>query len=82
MIYNHERNTINTMDAQLYVNFMMIFSPKGVEYIDSNDNFWGFLIYLLGVVDNILAIIKFANVLGSLVRPKDAGLLCLTNRLL
>lgn len=72
VIYNYHRNTINTMDAQPYVNFKLNFSPIGVQYIEGNENFWEFMTYLLGVVGGILAIIKFsANVLGSFIRPKQ-----------
>lgn len=72
VIYNYNRNTINTMDAQPYANFKMNFSPIGVQYVEGNENFWEFLTYMLGVVGGILAIIKFAaNVLGSVLRPKQ-----------
>lgn len=74
VIYNYHRNTINTMDAQPYVNFKLNFSPIGVEYIEGNENFWEFMTYLLGVVGGILSIIKFsANIIAGIIRPKQGG---------
>ena len=72
IIYNYNRNTINNMAAQPFVNFKLHFSPIAVEYIEGNESFFTFLTYILGVTGGILAIIKFiANVLGACFRRKS-----------
>lgn len=72
IIYNYNRNTINNMAAQPFVNFKLNFSPIAVEYIEGNEGLFEFLTYILGVIGGILAIIKFlANILGSCFRKKS-----------
>lgn len=71
IIYNYNKNTITSLNAQPGLNFIFDFSPIAIEYMQSSENFFEFLTYLLGIVGGILAIIKFgANlILGLLRKP-------------
>ena len=72
IIYNYNKNTITSQNAQPGLTFIFDFSPIAVEYVQSSENFFEFLTYLLGIVGGVLAIVKFgANlVLGLLRKPR------------
>jgi len=73
IIYNYNKNTITSLQTQPLLNFIMDFSPIAVEYVQSNENFFEFLTYLLGIVGGVLAIVKFlANLIqGFWKKPYD-----------
>lgn len=67
LIYNYNKNTVNTDGFAPYVNFKLKFSPIGVEYVEGNENFWEFLTYMLGIVGGIISVVKFGvNMLSGL----------------
>jgi hypothetical protein len=59
IIYNYNKNTINSFQTQPLLNFIMDFSPIAIEYIEGSENFLEFLTYILGILGGILAIVKF-----------------------
>ena len=73
VIYNYNKNTITSPQAQPRLNFIIDFSPIAIEYIQHTTNFLEFLTYLLGIVGGILAIIKFlANLILGVVKPQKS----------
>ena len=74
VIYNYNKNTITSPQAQPKLNFIIDFSPIAIEYIQHTTNFLEFLTYLFGIVGGSLAVIKFlANlVLKSVQTNKGA----------
>ena len=61
IIYNYNKNTINSMRTNPFVNINFKFSPISIEYIEGNENFYEFLTYLLGMVGGLLSSIKIIN---------------------
>ena len=60
-IYNYNKNTINTMNTNPFVNLDLNFSPISVEYFEGDENFLEFLTYLLGMSGGIISIIRILN---------------------
>jgi hypothetical protein len=61
IIYNYNKNTINSMTTNAYLKFDFNFSPIAVEYEEGNENFFEFLTYLMGLIGGILSSIKIVN---------------------
>ena len=71
-IFNYNKNTINSMRTNPFVNFDMKFSPISVEYSEGDENFVEFLTYLLGMTGGTLSIIRiFNNILYSAFFKKE-----------
>lgn len=61
LLFNYNRNTINTMHTNPFVNFEINFSPISIEYDEGTENFFEFLTYLLGIIGGILTVIRVIN---------------------
>ncbi len=61
IIFNYNKNTINSMTSNPYLNFDMTFSPISVEYEEGAESFWEFITYLLGLIGGILSAIRMFN---------------------
>ena len=74
IIYNYNKNTINSMTSNPYLKFDFNFSPIAVEYEEGNESFFEFLTYLMGLIGGILSAIKiFNNIVYSCFFKKDKG---------
>lgn len=57
-IYNFNRNTINTMNSNPYLNINFKFNSIGIEYVEGEENFWEFLTYVLGMTGGIISMVR------------------------
>ena len=57
-LYNYNRNTINTMNSNPFLNIGLKFNPIGIEYVEGEENFWEFLTYVLGMTGGIVSMIR------------------------
>lgn len=75
IIYNYNRNTINSMTSNPYLKFDFNFSPIAVEYEEGNESFFEFLTYLMGLIGGILSAIKIFNnmVYGCFFKKENKG---------
>ena len=73
LVFNYNKNTINSMRSNAFVNFDLNFSSISIEYIEGSENFWEFLTYLVGLVGGLLSVVKIINnILGSLFFSKKS----------
>ncbi len=61
IVFNYNKNTINKMNSQPFVNFDFSFSPISIEYKEGNENFLEFLTYILGLTGGLISVLRLIN---------------------